>query len=71
MTSMAMIAGMFPLVLGLGAGNAFREPMAIAVIGGLLASTALSLLFVPVIYVLIDDFERWLTPKLRHLLTLE
>jgi HAE1 family hydrophobic/amphiphilic exporter-1 len=71
MTSMAMIAGMFPLVLGFGAGNAFREPMAIAVIGGLLASTALSLLFVPVVFVLIDDLEKWLTPKLRRLLTLE
>jgi HAE1 family hydrophobic/amphiphilic exporter-1 len=71
MTSMAMIAGMFPLVLGFGAGNAFREPMAVAVIGGLLASTALSLLFVPVVFVLIDDLEKWLTPKLRHLLTLQ
>lgn len=71
MTSMAMIAGMFPLVLGFGAGNAFREPMAIAVIGGLLASTVLSLLFVPVVYVLIDDLEKWMTPKLRGLLTLE
>ena len=70
MTSMAMIAGMFPLVLGFGAGNAFREPMAVAVIGGLLASTALSLLFVPVVFVLIDDLEKWLTPKLRGLLSL-
>jgi HAE1 family hydrophobic/amphiphilic exporter-1 len=70
MTSMAMIAGMFPLVLGFGAGNAFREPMAVAVIGGLLASTALSLLFVPVVFVLIDDLEKWLTPKLRGLLGL-
>ena len=70
MTSMAMIAGMLPLVLGFGAGSAFREPMAIAVIGGLLASTALSLLFVPVVFVLIDDFEKKITPKLRSLLTL-
>ena len=70
MTSMAMIAGMFPLVLGFGAGNAFREPMAVAVIGGLLASTALSLLFVPVVFVFIDDLEKWLTPKLRGLLSL-
>jgi len=71
MTSMAMIAGMLPLMLGFGAGNAFREPMAVAVIGGLIASTALSLLFVPVVYVLIDDFEQSITPKLRDLLTLE
>ena len=71
MTTMAMIAGMFPLVLGFGAGNAFREPMAVAVIGGLIASTALSLLFVPVVYVLIDDLEQWITPKLKGFLTLE
>ena len=71
MTSMAMIAGMLPLVLGFGAGNAFREPMAVAVIGGLIASTALSLLFVPVVYVLIDNFEQWMTPKLSRFLTLD
>ena len=71
MTSMAMIAGMLPLVFGFGAGNAFREPMAVAVIGGLFASTALSLLFVPVVYVLIDDFEQLITPKLKSLLTLD
>lgn len=67
MTSMAMIAGMLPLVLGFGAGNAFREPMAVAVIGGLIASTVLSLLFVPLFYVLIDDLEQWMTVKFRVL----
>ena len=71
MTSMAMIAGMLPLILGFGAGNAFREPMAVAVIGGLLASTVLSLLFVPVVFVLIDDLEQWMKPKLSTFLTLE
>jgi hydrophobic/amphiphilic exporter-1 (mainly G- bacteria), HAE1 family len=45
--------------------------MAVAVIGGLFASTALSLLFVPVVYVLIDDFEQLITPKLKSLLTLD
>jgi HAE1 family hydrophobic/amphiphilic exporter-1 len=68
---MAMIAGMLPLILGFGAGNAFREPMAVAVIGGLLASTVLSLLFVPVVFVLIDDLEQWMKPKLSTFLTLE
>ena len=58
-------------MLGFGAGNAFREPMAVAVIGGLIVSTALSLLFVPVVYVLIDDLEQWITPKLKGFLTLE
>jgi multidrug efflux pump subunit AcrB len=71
MTSMAMIAGMLPLIFGFGAGNAFREPMAVAVIGGLIASTSLSLLFVPVVYVLIDDLEKWMKPKLVSLLTIE
>ena len=71
MTSMAMIAGMLPLIFGFGAGNAFREPMAVAVIGGLIASTSLSLLFVPVVYVLIDDLEKWMKPKLVSLLALE
>lgn len=71
MTSFAMIAGMLPILFGLGAGNAFRMPMAIAVIGGLIASTALSLLFIPLIYTLVDDFENWLSPKLKNLTTLK
>lgn len=71
MTTLAMIAGMAPVVFGIGAGTSFRAPIATAVIGGLLTSTALSLLFVPVIYSLMDDFENWFTPKLRRLTTLE
>jgi HAE1 family hydrophobic/amphiphilic exporter-1 len=70
MTTLAMIAGMTPVLLGLGAGTAFRTPMAVAVIGGLITSTALSLLFVPVIYTLMDDFDAWLSPKLKSLTTL-
>lgn len=70
MTSLAMIAGMLPIVFGFGAGTAFRFPMAMAVIGGLVTSTALSLLFVPLIYTLIDDFEQWISPQLRRLTTL-
>ncbi|MFC3171680.1 efflux RND transporter permease subunit [Acinetobacter vivianii] len=50
MTTIAMIAGMLPIALGLGADSSFRHPMAMAVIGGLLTSTALSLLVVPVVY---------------------
>jgi hydrophobe/amphiphile efflux-1 (HAE1) family protein len=57
MTSAAMIAGMTPLALGVGAGASFRQPMAIAVIGGLLTSTLLSLLVVPVIFELVDGLE--------------
>ncbi|MBS9476020.1 efflux RND transporter permease subunit [Ancylobacter radicis] len=55
MTTIAMVAGMVPSALGLGEGGDFRSPMAIAVIGGLLASTALSLVFVPAVFTLMDD----------------
>jgi multidrug efflux pump subunit AcrB len=58
MTTVAMIAGMAPIALGFGADASFRQPMAIAVIGGLLTSTALSLLVVPVVFTLIDDLEQ-------------
>ena len=55
MTTIAMAAGMMPSALGLGEGGDFRSPMAIAVIGGLLASTLLSLIFVPAVFTLMDD----------------
>jgi len=71
MTTLAMIAGMLPVLIGWAAGAAFRTPMAIALIGGLITSTALSLLFIPVIYTFIDDFETALLPKLRRLTSLE
>jgi multidrug efflux pump subunit AcrB len=57
MTTIAMAAGMLPITLGLSGDAAFRAPMGAAVIGGLAASTALSLFVVPVIYTLMDDFE--------------
>ncbi len=55
MTTIAMAAGMLPSAYGLGDGGEFRAPMAIAVIGGLLVSTVLSLIFVPSFYVVMDD----------------
>jgi multidrug efflux pump subunit AcrB len=55
MTSIAMGAGMLPTALGLGADPSFRAPMAVVLIGGLIASTFLSLLVVPVVFTLIDD----------------
>ena len=58
MTTVAMIAGMVPSALAFGAGGEFRSPMAIAVIGGLLVSTALSLVFVPAVFSLMDDISR-------------
>jgi hydrophobic/amphiphilic exporter-1 (mainly G- bacteria), HAE1 family len=68
MTSVAMSAGMFPIALGLGADAEFRAPMAIAVIGGLVSSTALSLLYVPVVYTLMDGLEQRLGRLLGRLI---
>ncbi len=58
MTTIAMVAGMMPSALAFGAGGEFRSPMAIAVIGGLIVSTFLSLVFVPAFFALMDDFGR-------------
>jgi hydrophobe/amphiphile efflux-1 (HAE1) family protein len=63
MTTLAMGAGMLPSALGIGEGGEFRSPMAIAVIGGLIAATFLSLLFVPSFYIVMDDLAhltRWI-----------
>jgi multidrug efflux pump subunit AcrB len=61
MTTIAMGAGMLPIAVGWGAADAsFRSPMAIAVIGGLITSTFLSLLVIPVVYTFMDDIERLL-----------
>ena len=57
MTTIAMGAGMMPLALGLSGDPSFRAPMAIAVIGGLITSTLLSLLVVPAVFTYVDDFE--------------
>ncbi|GAC1328985.1 MAG: efflux RND transporter permease subunit [Beijerinckiaceae bacterium] len=57
MTTIAMVAGMAPSAFAFGAGGEFRSPMAIAVIGGLIVSTVLSLLFVPAFFALVDDIE--------------
>ncbi|HEY6008706.1 MAG TPA: efflux RND transporter permease subunit, partial [Geobacteraceae bacterium] len=59
MTTAAMVFGMLPLALALGAGAEMRAPMARAVIGGLITSTLLTLIVVPVVYSLLDDFGRW------------
>ncbi|KAG5727147.1 hypothetical protein E4T56_gene17312, partial [Termitomyces sp. T112] len=69
MTTVAMAAGMLPTALGIGEGSTFRQPMAIAVIGGLISSTMLSLVMVPVVYELIDTLEMRLRPRLARLIT--
>ncbi|MCC6779594.1 MAG: efflux RND transporter permease subunit [Hyphomicrobiales bacterium] len=66
MTTIAMAAGMAPSALALGAGGEFRAPMAIAVIGGLVMSTFLSLLFVPACFTLLDDLGLMIMSRLRH-----
>jgi multidrug efflux pump subunit AcrB len=58
MTTIAMVAGMMPSALSFGAGGEFRSPMALAVIGGLVFSTVLSLVFVPAVFALMDDASR-------------
>ena len=67
MTTLAMGAGMMPLALGWGADPSFRSPMTIAVIGGLITSTLLSLLVVPVVFTLVDDTEHALARLLHRL----
>jgi multidrug efflux pump subunit AcrB len=67
MTTIAMIAGMIPITINMHGGNNFRAPMGAAVIGGLLASTALSLFVVPVLYTMMDDFEHWVRRLFRRI----
>ncbi len=59
MTTIAMVGGMLPAALNSGSGGEFRVPMAIAVIGGLVSSTVLSLVFVPAVYAVMDDFGKF------------
>jgi multidrug efflux pump subunit AcrB len=68
MTTVAMVAGMLPVAIGWGGDSDFRSPMAIAVIGGLVTSTLLTLIIVPAVFTVFDDFERWLAPKAGKLL---
>jgi multidrug efflux pump subunit AcrB len=69
MTTVAMVAGMLPVALGFHGDNAFRAPMAVAVIGGLITSTGLTLVIVPAAFTLVDDIEHWLGPKVARILT--
>jgi multidrug efflux pump subunit AcrB len=64
MTTIAMGAGMMPIAIGLGVDPSFRSPMAIVVIGGLITSTFLSLLVIPVLFTYVDDVVQWTR---RHL----
>ncbi|HEU5260783.1 MAG TPA: efflux RND transporter permease subunit [Gemmatimonadales bacterium] len=66
MTTLAMIFGMLPTALALGSGAEFRAPMAHAVIGGLVTSTLLTLVVVPVVYTYLDDFGGWAAARIRR-----
>jgi multidrug efflux pump subunit AcrB len=57
MTTLAMILGMMPSALDTGVGSELRQPMAIAIIGGLVSSTLLTLVVIPVIYTILDDMK--------------
>ncbi|MEH6952083.1 efflux RND transporter permease subunit [Nitrobacter sp. NHB1] len=69
MTTVAMVAGMMPSALAFGAGGEFRSPMALAVIGGLLFSTILSLVFVPAMFLMMDDVGAFIWRYGKRLLT--
>ncbi|CAN5882863.1 hypothetical protein BH24ACI5_BH24ACI5_22810 [soil metagenome] len=63
MTTFALIAGMVPVALGVGEGADFRAPLGIAVIGGVITSTILTLLVIPTVYEILADSRDWLSEK--------
>jgi hydrophobic/amphiphilic exporter-1 (mainly G- bacteria), HAE1 family len=63
MTTIALIAGMIPVALGRGEGADFRAPLGRAVIGGVITSTLLTLLVIPTVYEILDNFREWLGEK--------
>lgn len=68
MTTIAMTAGMLPIAMEWGSGDgSFRSPMAVSVIGGLLTSTVLSLLVIPVVFTYVDDFEQFLRRTFKRI----
>ena len=66
MTTVAMGAGMFPIAIGLGNDPSFRAPMAIVIIGGLITSTFLSLLVIPVVFTVVDDVREFVMRRLKR-----
>jgi HAE1 family hydrophobic/amphiphilic exporter-1 len=66
MTTLALIAGMIPVALGYGEGADFRAPLGRAVIGGVIASTILTLLVIPTVYEIFDEWREWLFSKFRR-----
>jgi multidrug efflux pump subunit AcrB len=66
MTTIAMIAGMTPIAMGWAGDPSFRSPMGVAVIGGLIVSTMMSLFIVPAMFTVVDDFQQWLARLWRR-----
>jgi len=66
MTAFSTVAGMIPVAMGLGSGAETRSPMGIAIVGGMLTSTFLTLVVVPVVYSLMDDLAGWLLRLIRR-----
>jgi multidrug efflux pump subunit AcrB len=63
MTSAAMVLGMLPTAIGKGEGSEFRAPMGVAVIGGVVSSTFLSLVVIPVVYLVVESAKGWLSSR--------
>ena len=66
MTALSMIFGVLPAAIGVGPGAETRAPMAVAVAAGMLSSTILTLIVVPVFYILLDDLAEWLRARFRR-----
>jgi len=65
MTTMAALFGTLPIALGIGAGGDARQPMGVAVVGGLFLSQIMTLYITPVFYVYFDELNHWLTSRSR------
>jgi HAE1 family hydrophobic/amphiphilic exporter-1 len=63
MTTLALIAGMIPVALGIGEGAEFRAPLGRAVIGGVITSTLLTLVVIPTFYEILDEWREWVFRK--------
>jgi multidrug efflux pump subunit AcrB len=66
MTSFTLILGILPIAIGFGAGAESRRPMGVAIVGGMLSSTFLTLVVIPVVYTLLSDLARKFTRKSPH-----
>jgi len=65
MTASAVVIGVVPVALAMSEGGETRAPMAVAVIGGMISSTLLTLLVVPVVYLILDDATEWIVKKIK------